>query len=191
MTEVVIQPSFLAGEWAPNLYFRVDIQKYKSAAALLQNWFVDYRNGASTRPGTSYVIQAYKSANPVRIITFQAAFNVGYAVEIGNGYMRFHYHGAPVLENSFAITGATRANPCVLTIAGNNFAVGDWIYVANVVGMTQINKRFFQVLAVAGASVAIGYTANGANIDSSAFTRVFLRRNRGSRLHYRLPLHLH
>lgn len=169
MTEVAVQPSFSSGEWSPNLYSRVDIQKYHTAAALLQNWFVDYRNGASTRPGTSYVIQAYNSAYPVRVITFQASFNVGYAVEIGNGYMRFHYHGAPVLEATFAVSGATQANPCVLTIVGNNYAVGDWIYVSGVAGMTQLNKRFFQVLAVAGNNVTIGYITNGANIDSTTY----------------------
>ena len=169
MTQIAVQPSFSSGEWAPNLYSRVDLQKYHSAAALLQNWFVDYRSGVSTRPGSSYVIQAYKSATPVRIIPFQAASNVGYAVEIGNGYMRFHYHGAPVLEATKAITGATKANPCVLTVTANGYSVGDWVYVSGVGGMTQLNKRFFKVIAVAANTVTLGYLNTG-NIDSTAYT---------------------
>ena len=166
MSEIAVQPSFNGGEWSPNLYARVDLQKYRSAAALLENFFVDYRGGASTRPGTAYVIQAYDSANPVRVIAFQASFNVGYAVEIGNGYMRFMYHGAPVLEPSFAITAATKANPCVITIPGHNFVPGNWIYLTGVGGMTQLNNRYFKVLTVAGDNVTLGYL-NGANIDST------------------------
>src|SRR5574337_52383 len=129
MSDIVNQASFNSGEWAPQLFARVDLQKYHSGAALLQNWFVDYRGGASTRPGTKYVIQAYKSSTAVRLIPFQAAFNVNYILEFGNHYVRFIFDGAPVVEAAKAITGATQANPCVLTIAGSGYSIGDWIFV--------------------------------------------------------------
>jgi hypothetical protein len=170
MPEIAVQPSFNGGEWSPNLYARVDMQKYRTAAALLENFFVDYRGGASTRPGSAYVIQAYKSATQVRIINFQASFNVGYVVEIGNGYMRFMYQGAPVLETAFNISAASQANPCVITAVGNDFVPGDWVYITGVVGMTQLNDRFFEVLAVAGDDVTLGYILDGANINSTAYT---------------------
>jgi len=92
-TDVAVQASFNSGEWSPKLYARVDQAKYKSGAALLQNWFVDYRGGASTRMGSKYVIQAYKSSTQVRLINFQASFSVGYVLEFGNGYIRFIYQG--------------------------------------------------------------------------------------------------
>jgi hypothetical protein len=170
MPEIAVQPSFNGGEWSPNLYARVDMQKYRTAAALLENFFVDYRGGASTRPGSAYVIQAYKSATQVRIINFQASFNVGYVVEIGNGYMRFMYQGAPVLETAFNISAASQADPCVITAVGNDFVPGDWVYITGVVGMTQLNDRFFEVLAVAGDDVTLGYILDGANINSTAYT---------------------
>jgi hypothetical protein len=169
MAEIAVQPSFSGGEWSPNLYSRVDITKYRSAAALLENWFVDYRNGASTRPGTKYVIQAYDSANPVRLISFQSSFNIGYVIEVGNGYMRFIYQGAPVLETAFNITAITKANPAVATVTSNNFVAGDWIYITGVVGMTQVDARYFKVLAVAGDAVTLGYL-NGTNLNSTAFS---------------------
>ena len=169
MTDTAIQASWNSGEWSPSLYARVDLQKYRSGAALLSNFFVDYRGGASTRPGSSYVLQAYGSAYPVRLIPFQAAFNSGYIVEVGNGYMRFHYHGQPVVEASFNVSGATQANPCVITVVGNNYSAGDWIYLSNLGGITQLNSRYFQVLAVNGSSVTIGYL-NGGNIDSTTFS---------------------
>lgn len=169
MNELIPQASFNSGEWAPNLFARVDIQKYRSGAALLENFFIDYRGGASTRPGSRYVIQAYKSAFPVRIINFQAAFNVGYALEFGQNYLRFHFQGSPILESPFSITNITKANPAVATVTGNNFAAGDWIYIAGVAGMTQINGRYFNVQSVAGNLVTLG-NLNGVNLDSTGFS---------------------
>lgn len=169
MVDVVVQASFNSGEWSPKLYSRVDLAKYRSGAALLENFFVDYRGGASTRTGTKYILQAYKSASQVRLIPFQASFTTGYILEFGNGYVRFFFQGAPIVEAGIAITGATQANPCVLTIPGNNYAVGDWINVTGVVGMTQLNAQYFSVLAVAGASVTIG-DLNGNAIDSTGYS---------------------
>lgn len=168
MSNIVAQASFNSGEWSPTLYARVDMQKYRSGAALLYNWFVDYRGGASTRTGTKYVIQAYKSASQVRVIRFQASFNVGYAIEIGDAYMRFIFEGAPVLEPTKAVNGATNANPCVLDIPGSGYAIGDWIYVTGCGGMTQINGRYFRVQNVVGNAVTIG-DLNGVNINSTAY----------------------
>lgn len=168
MSDIAVQASFNSGEWAPALTARVDISKYKSGAALLENFFVDYRGGASTRTGSKYVIQAYKSATPVRIITFQATFNIGYALELGDKYMRFIYQGSPILENPINITGATNANPCVLSIPGNIYNIGDWIYVSGIVGMTQIDGAYFQVTAVVGNNVTIA-DLNGVAINSTAY----------------------
>ena len=169
MSENIIQASFNSGEWSPQLFARVDLQKYRSGAALLQNFFVDYRGGASTRAGTQYIIQARDSNHPVRLIPFQAAFNVGYMLEFGNFYIRFIFQGSPVLENPFAITGATQANPAVLTIPGNNYAIGDWIFVQSVAGMTQLNGRYYIVSNVSGAAVTIE-GLNGVGINSTGYT---------------------
>src|SRR5215472_5831069 len=135
MAQPAIQSSFTSGELSPRLFARVDLKNYHSGCGLLRNYFVDYRGGASTRAGTKYIIQCYKSSTKVRLIPFQASFTVNYILEFGDGYVRFINNGAAVLENSFAITGATQANPCVLTITGNNFNPGDWIFVSGVAGM--------------------------------------------------------
>lgn len=152
MSEIAIQASFNAGEWSPALFARVDIQKYRSAAALLQNFFVDYRGGASTRPGTQYIIQALSSSTACRLIPFQAAYNVGYILVFTDTQLRFIFQGSPVLENPFAITAATQADPCVITAPGHDFSPGDWVFVSDVVGMTQLNGRYFIVGGLSGPS---------------------------------------
>jgi hypothetical protein len=168
LSNLHIQASFNSGEWAPTLFARVDLAKYRSGAELLENFFVDYRGGASTRTGTKYILQAYKSATAVRLIPFQASFNVGYVLEFGDGYIRPIFLGAPVLETALNITTATNANPCVINVPGNAYLVGEWIFITGVGGMTQLNGRYFQISNVAGASITLA-DLNGVPIDSTGY----------------------
>ena len=89
MSDNVIQTSFAAGELAPSIYAHVDLAKYKSGAAIMRNFFVDYRSGASTRPGTKFVIQAYDSTRPVRLVSYQFSTAISYIIEFGEFYCRF------------------------------------------------------------------------------------------------------
>lgn len=170
MAQPVIQTSFHAGEWAPALNARVDLAKYHSAAAKMLNYFVDYRGGASTRMGTEYILQAFKSnSGPVRLIGFQASAEVGYVLEFGDFYVRFFNNGAAVLEDAFNITGITQANPGVIAAPGNNYSVEDWFFVEDVGGMTQVNNRFFRASAVVGNNITLS-DLNGVPIDTSSFS---------------------
>lgn len=63
---------------------------------------------------------------------------------------------------SFAITGVTQAAQAVVTTT-STFAVGEIIQITDVGGMTELNGRFFTVLANSGATITI-------NVDSTGFT---------------------
>lgn len=112
MSQPVIQTSFNAGEWAPALNARVDLAKYHSGAALLRNFFVDYRGGATTRPGTKYIAtSANDGAFPPRLIPFQASFNVSFVLEFGVtagvGYIAFYQNGAQIISGGVPYTIAS------------------------------------------------------------------------------------
>jgi len=47
------------------------------------------------------------------------------------------------------ITGATRANPVVITSNAHGFANGDYVYITGVAGMTQLNNKIFRVAGAA------------------------------------------
>lgn len=126
-----LQASFNSGEWSPKLYSRVDLTKYRSGAALLSNFYVDYRGGASTRPGTKWILQCYKSGTAVRLIPFQAGFSTGYVLEFGDKYIRFYFLGAPILEPARSITGAAAGPPEVFTSGAHGYANSDWIFSQN------------------------------------------------------------
>lgn len=129
---------------------------------------MDYRGGASSRMGTKYVLQGYKGGSRIRLIPFQASFTVTYMLEFGDGYIRFYTNGAPVLEAPLNITAATQANPCVLSVV-NTYAVADWVFINNVVGMTQLNQKFAQINGRTAGTLTLG-NLQGGNIDSSAYS---------------------
>src|SRR5215472_15564152 len=104
MAQPTIQTSFASGEWAPRLRSRVDIQKYRTGAALMRNFFVDWAGGgASTRQGTRFLQQT--AANGARLIPFQPSANVSYVLEFGDGYIRFYSNGAPIF-NTLGVPGS-------------------------------------------------------------------------------------
>jgi hypothetical protein len=68
------------------------------------------------------------------------------------------------LAESISVTGATLANPCVLTVpTGHGGTVGDEVYVAGIGGTTELNGRYFLVRGTTGTTLTI-------DVDSSAYT---------------------
>ncbi len=183
MTETIIQSSFNSGEWSPKLFARVDLAKYRSGAALLLNYFVDYRGGASTRTGTKYIIQCRNSAAAVRLIPFQASFAVGYVLEFGNQYIRFIFQGSPVLESATAIS-AINIGTSTITDTGHGYVNGDWVFLTNIIGTVgnQLNGNYY-IIANATTNT---YTLTDLNGNAIIFTGAYTSGGTAARI-YTLP----
>lgn len=63
-----------------------------------------------------------------------------------------------------AITGATQANPCQLTVSGHGRATGSRIYIENVSGMTQLNGKTFTITSTGTNTLTLD------GVDSTAFS---------------------
>jgi hypothetical protein len=163
----VIQTSFNSGEWAPALNARVDVQKYHSGAALLRNFYVDYRGGATTRPGSKYILNTFTNF-PTRLIPFQASFTVSYVLEFSRNYIRFFQNGAPILEAPQIISGVTNANPGVITSTAHGYSSNDWIFISGINGMTQLNGNYYNVLSTTVNTFTIT-DLFGNPVDTSGF----------------------
>lgn len=76
------------------------------------------------------------------------------------------------LDVTIAVTGATKANPCVLTLADTStLSNGDEIIVTQVKGMTELNWRSFIVANKTSTTIELkDTTINQNNIDSTSFT---------------------
>lgn len=148
MGQPVILPSFGAGELAPSMYGRVDLAKYHVGAALLRNYFVDYRGGASSRTGTQFVGQVKDSTTPNRLVPFQFNTSQTYVLVFGNMSLRFVTNGGYVLETAKTITGITQAAQGVVTSAAHGYSNGNLVFLAGIGGMTQLNQRYATVANV-------------------------------------------
>lgn len=179
MTLSSIQNSFIGGEISPSLFGRTDLAKYHSGASTMRNFFANYRGGASSRAGTAYVGMMKQGApnsggtdtfNQPRLITFQFNINQGYALEFGDEYMRIISNGAYVVEDPENITGATKANPCEITIVAHDYVVGDWLYIAGMGGMTNFNGLIWVVNDVVDVNTIVLEDLFGNVVNSSVFS---------------------
>lgn len=136
--------NFRAGELSPRLEGRVDLDKYNEGAQTLQNMLVFPQGGVTRRPGTYYA-GAAKDGGKVRLINFEYSDEQAYIVELGANYMRFFKDGGILTEATVSITGATQANPVVITAASHGFSNGDRVIINSVAGMSQLNNREFTV----------------------------------------------
>lgn len=69
-----------------------------------------------------------------------------------------------------AITGATQANPCVLTMASTATLSNDKIvYIDSVGGMTQLNSTYFYITVLNGTTVSLQDVDDDTDIDSGAY----------------------
>src|SRR6188508_3554570 len=84
------QHSFALGEVSPGFYGRQDVQKYGSGCAVLRNFYVDPRGGASIRPGTQFIGYPATSGY-ARLIPFAFSPDVGqsYMLVFSAGHIRF------------------------------------------------------------------------------------------------------
>lgn len=169
-----IQTSMNAGELAPSLFGRTDIDKYRKGGSTLRNFFASYRGGATSRAGTRYVGQCKQAASvsstPPVLIPFQFNAEQGILIEAGNLYFRFVIDGAYVTETAKNITAITKANPGVITVVGHGWTTGDWVYLADIQGMTELNGRIVQILVLGVDTFSIINTLDVANINTTNYT---------------------
>ena len=165
----IIKTNFTAGELSKDLLGRVDIAKYNNGAETIENMIVEPHGGLRRRSGTRFVKEVKTSSLDTILQGFEFSTTQAYVIEFGNLYMRFFKDQGAVLEADQTVSAATKANPCVLTITGHPFANGDQIYVSGVVGMTELNGKYFLVSNKATNTVEL-QDIDGANINSTAFT---------------------
>lgn len=165
-----LQSALNAGEISPELYGQVDLKKLASAATTMRNCVASYKGGCFSRAGLAFVGRCLQDGSlfPPRPIPFQFSLSQGIILEFGDQYIRFVFRGGYVLENPVAITGATRANPCVISVSGTPFANGDWVFILGVGGMTQLNGNTYIVASAGAGSFALN-DLNGNPVNSAAF----------------------
>ena len=81
---------------------------------------------------------------------------------------KYRFDVFEIAAAGFGITGATQANPCVITAVGHTFINGDRVKISGVGGMVELNGQIYTVAGVAGNNLSLN-DDNGANINSGGY----------------------
>lgn len=83
--------SLASGEVSPALYGRTDLAKFHSGAFTMRNFFVDYKGGAKSRPGTQFLGQSNNANQYVRLYPFKFSPSIGqtYMLVFSNNLLEF------------------------------------------------------------------------------------------------------
>lgn len=68
-----------------------------------------------------------------------------------------------------AITGATAEDPCVLTVVGHGRTGGEYVYVADVVGMVELNQQIFKVIRLTDDTLSLD-ALDDTDVNASGYT---------------------
>src|SRR6185295_6338515 len=171
MTTSFIKYAFVSGELSPTLFGRTDLEKYDLAMERISNWYVDYRGGLSTRPGTALAGEARypNSASKFFKFIFGPQLENTYLVIFEEGNIKFMQDGGYVLEEGKTVTGVSLGNPGIVTAAGHGYATGDLVYLFEVNGTTQVNDRLFRVGGTVTANTFSILRIDGSAVDTTAY----------------------
>ena len=161
--------NFTAGRLSSRLDGRTDLAKYFNGCTALTNFMVHPHGGATRRPGTYFVAEVKTSSKATRLIPFEFNTDHTYIIELGDQYMRFFTNNGQIVEGDVTISGATQANPVVVTATGHGYSNGEEITISSVSGMTQLNGKRYLVANKTTNTFEIT-DKDGTNINGSGYT---------------------
>lgn len=167
-----ILANFNAGEFSPLLHGRVDIEKYRSGCAELQNFLIMPYGGVNRRPGTKYVAEVKTSAKATRLIPFQFSTTQAYIIELGDLYMRFYKDNGQISVDAGDLSDFDPT--AAYDTAGDFVKIGDYIeldcgadkllHVSAPYGESTAGKTVAVTIA-AGDALAVNYAAGAISIE--------------------------
>lgn len=129
-------------------------------------------NGAGSGDDLLYVTDGYSNCGKTGSgVPFAKCTHNGQECGVAdlNGLMYEVSIGATCVASTMGITGASQANPCVITVANTAaLTTGDMIMITSVVGMTQLNDKLYKITVIDGTTFSLddidstGYTAYGS-----------------------------
>ncbi len=160
--------TFRSGILTRKLKGRADLNLYREGVLVGENFLSETHGPANYRPGTEYIIHTRRN-KIAHFIPFVFNDDEAYVLSFTDGYLRFFTDDGVVTETAETITAITQASPGVITIAGHPFADGDEIFIEGIVGMTELNGKYFLV-ANAGVNTFTLQDQDGNDIATTAYT---------------------
>lgn len=166
----IIQPSFAKGEVAPELFGRTDTAAYQIALATARNVIVHTYGGLSNRPGLKFLGPVADHLSTPRLQAFKFKTTDTYILEFGSQYMRVIRDNGYVVNDPVNITGATQADPVVITANAHGYSNNDEVYISGVSGMTELNDKRYYIANVTTNTFELTDQVTGTDIDGTGFS---------------------
>ena len=164
-----VRNNFSSGLASPRVAGRYDLKKaYANALQECLNFIPLPQGPASYRNGFVHSFHT-RNHQPAVFIPFQFNDSQAYLIEATDGYFRFLKDEGIITETAQNITAATQANPVVITIAGHNYEDGEEVFIEAVVGMTELNGKFYKVQNKTANTFEIT-DSHDVDVDGTAFT---------------------
>ena len=175
MADRVVQPSFSGGILSEEMYGRIELERFSVGLREGKNFRVRSYGGVENRAGSKFLNPVKTQSHVTHLYPFEFSVTQAYHLEFGDAYMRVIKDGGNVLDTSSAatITGATAADPVVITTSGaHGYTTGDHVFITGVVGMTEINGRTYEITVLSSTTFSLQtWLDDGTtDIDGSAFT---------------------
>lgn len=124
---------------------RSDLEKYDLGLALARDWFVDYRGGISTRPGSEYKEWQQFPDKTIRWFPFEFSPEVANTnfVIFGHGYIRFTQEGRYLLEENKTVLSVSTLG--VVTVTGHGWVTGNLGRFTVLAGAVNLTDRLFEL----------------------------------------------
>jgi hypothetical protein len=167
MTVKTLNRSFAAGEISPQLFSRLDLDKFQTGLALCQNCETTAQGPVQNRPGFQYILQAKNSDLPVFVFPFSYSTQQTFALEFGEKYLRFHTNGGTLLMPPVAISAVTTAVPALFSSLSHGLTPGKWVQLSDMSGMPSLNGRWFIVNSVPSPNLFTLNDLTGAQLDTT------------------------
>ena len=110
-----LRTNLTAGELSKLVNARTDFGRYYNGSEILENFIPLPQGPAVRRKGFKFISEVKDSSKEVNLLEFEYSDAISYIIELGDGYMRFFKDQGKVLDDATTISGATQANPVVIT----------------------------------------------------------------------------
>ena len=166
--------NFTKGEFAPELYARVDVPQYGAGAKRLRNWIILRQGGVVFRPGFRFVGEADTVDEEERMIPFFYRQDAAYMQVFSDYRLRLLAQGGYVVEDDLEIQSVTYGATTTIEVPFHDYAIGDRVYFDGNTGPESLNGSYGTVTAVPDAdhvTFDIDTTGEDALTASTGITR--------------------
>lgn len=171
----LIRYGFSAGVFSRALQGRSDLEKSDLGLAAAENFFIDYRGGATSRGGFEFCEELSSAITGVRFFNFQfnRLISNNYLLVFTNLRLRFIQDGGFVLEAAKVISGIAGN---VVTSTAHGFSVDDLVQISGRnYRITAVTTNTFTVVNMASAvETPVGTTVQRIYTIVTTFTTAML-----------------